>query len=185
MPKRKKFAKKQKEPLDTFSAKRARGRPPRMRFSEIRGRAGHFRWILNEVWDRLLPPLSAVQTEEDVIKAFQEGASPYERYFVPGMAALVLQVLRDPKFPKRRTAQANFLADSLAGVGLVSPRRSRDIAAEERAQYRAKTKHHIIRYEFYIECSCGYRGPARDNVCRKCSAEIPPSLGGLPGRGLF
>ena len=27
-----------------------------------------------------------------------------------------------------------------------------------------------------IECSCGYQGPARDNACRKCGAEIPLSF---------
>lgn len=77
---------------------------------------------------------------------------------------------------KGRQARVNFLADSLAGLDRVSPRRSRDIVAQEYARYRAKTKHRILRHEFYAECSCGYKGPARDNACRKCGAEIPPSL---------
>ncbi len=52
--------------------------------------------------------------------------------------------------PLRREAQINFLADSLAGRGLVSPRRSRDICAQERAT--EKRRHRIIRQEFYVEC---------------------------------
>jgi hypothetical protein len=46
----------------------------------------------------------------------------------------------------------------------VTPRRSREICAEE----RAKIRHVIVRREYYIECSCGYEGPARDGACRNC-----------------
>jgi hypothetical protein len=154
-----------------------------MLFSEIRGRADHFRGIFNEMWDRLWPVLSTVQTAEDVIKAFQEGASPYERYFVPDMAALVLQVLHGPKFPKRRSAQINFLADSLAGVGIVSPRRSRDIYKQEQA--KEKRAHHIIRYEFYVECSCGYKGLSRDHACPKCGAKVDFGFGSVFGPDFY
>jgi len=185
MTKRKKLAGKQKEALDTFPAKRARGRPARMPALEIMGRASDFRYCLGQVWDRLWPLLSKAQNEEDVIKAFQEGARPYTQNFVPGLATLTLTVIREPRFPKRREPQIGFLADSLAGVGVVAPRRSRDICQRESAMQRQKSLHRIIRHEFYIECSCGYKGPARDNACRKCGAEIPPSLGGLLGRGLF
>jgi hypothetical protein len=120
--------------LDTVFAKRGRGRPARMRFSEIRGRAENYRGILDQVWDRLWPLLSKARTEGDVTKAFQEGASPYDREFVPGLAGLALRVLAEPTFPKRRQPQINFLADSLAGVGLVTPRRSRDICERHRAE---------------------------------------------------
>ncbi len=127
-----------------------------MRPSEIAGRADNNRWILNQVWDRLWPLLSEAQNEEDVIKAFQEGASPYDRAFMPFLSGLVIKVMNEPNFPKRRSPRINFLADSLAGVGCVAPRRSRDICEEERA--RAKRAHHIICYEFYVKCSCGYKG---------------------------
>ena len=86
------------------------------------------------------------------------------------MAELVLRVLRDTKFPKMRAAQGNFLADSLAGLGWISPRRSRDICAEERA--KEKRAHHIIRYEVYVECSCGYKGRSWSHACPKCGARI-------------
>jgi hypothetical protein len=177
MPKHKKSRKKPNKPLDTFSEKRGRGRPARMRASEIRGRADNYRGILNHVWDWLWPLLSQARSEADIIRAFQEGASPYDREFVPAHATLVLRVLQEPRFPKRREPQINFLSDSLAGVGLVSPRRSRDICERHRAD--EKLAHHIIRYEFWVECSCGYKGRSWDHACRKCGATIPFSVSSL------
>ena len=37
--------------------------------------------------------------------------------------------------------------------------------------------HHIIRYEFYVECSCGYKGRSVDHACRKCEARIQFRIG--------
>jgi hypothetical protein len=125
------------------------------------------------MWNELTPPLLGAQTEDDVIKAFQI-AVPGGTEFTPH-AELILKIVRDPKFPKRRQARINFLADSLAGLGLVTPRRSRDICANERAI--VESTHHILRYEFYVECSCGYKGPSENHACRKCGANIPPTLG--------
>jgi hypothetical protein len=102
---------------------------------------------------------------------FFEGQAVYDRDFMPALALLVLSVLRDPKFPKRkREARINFLADSLAGLGRVTARRSRDICEQERA--KARRAHYIIRYEFFVECSCGYKGQSRNHACPKCRAEI-------------
>jgi hypothetical protein len=183
MRKRTAKAKKAKIPLDTVPKKRGRGRPARVRPSEIRGRGDNYRFIFAQVWDRLWPPLSNAQTEEDVTKAFQEGGSPYAQEFVPSLAHLILKVLRDPKFPKRREAQINFLADSLAGVGWIAPRYSRDLCEQERAkQARA---HHIIRYEVYVECSCGYKGRSQDHACRKCGARIRFEAGSIFGTSIF
>jgi len=56
------------------------------------------------------------------------------------------------------------------------PRTSRDICGEARAQERAKSPHKIIRKESYVECSCGYQGPALNGAGRKCGAEIPLSF---------
>src|SRR5947209_1179558 len=123
--------KKAKIPLDTVQKKRGGGRAARLEPSEIRGRADNYRWIFDQVWDRLWPLLSKAQTEEDAIKAFQEGASPYDRQFMPALAGLVIKVVHEPKFPKQRKAQINFLADSLAGLGRVRPRRSRDICERD------------------------------------------------------
>jgi hypothetical protein len=176
MTKRKNTVSRPEKPLDTFSKKRPRGRPRKVIPSETSGRARNYRGILSQVWDRLWPLLEKAQTEEDVTKAFQEGASHYAREFMPALAGLVLEVMRDRRFPERPEPQINFLADSLAGRGWVRPRRSRDICAEERIKEDPKSPHKIIRKEFYIECVCGYKGPARDDACRKCGAEIPLSL---------
>jgi len=165
-----------KKALDRFSQKRGRGRPATVRFTEIVGRADNNRRILDQVWERLWPLLSRANSEGEVTTAFKEGAGPYATQYVPAFSALIFGVLREKIFPKRRKSQVNFLADSLAGVGVVVARRSRDICAEQRS--KAQRQHRIIRYEYYVECSCGYEGPSKDRACRKCGAEIPASLFG-------
>ncbi len=75
----------------------------------------------------------------------------------------------DPKFPKTVKAQIRFIGDSLAGLGRVAPRTSRDICAEGR-----KKQHIIIRQDYDIECTCGYEGPAKPGalaVKRKLQAK--------------
>ena len=165
--------------VDTFSEKRGRGRPQRIQWSWVIGRADNSRYSLAEVWPKLRDPLLAAQTEEQVIAAFKNYSQPYAGDYVPRMAPDILALIRDPSFPKRPKAQIGFLADSLAGRPNVEFRTSRDICIKERARQRSKSPHKIIRKEFYVECSCGYKGPARDNACRKCGAEIPFSLGPL------
>lgn len=159
--------------IEFDSSRRGRGRPWKIRPAEVYGRAEHWRGVLDQVWDRLWPLLSKAQSEDEITRAFQEGANPYYSYFAPGLSALTLQVLREPTLPKRRTPLQRFLADSLAGVGVVTPRRSRDICAKERT-IRAirESAHRILRYEFYVECSCGYEGHSKDHACPKCGAEI-------------
>jgi hypothetical protein len=154
-----------------------RGRPPKIRASEVYGRAENWRGILEQVWDSLWPLLSNAHSNAEVTKAFQDGARPYDQTFVPGLSTLALQVLRESTLPKRRRPLQRFLADSLAGVGVVTPRRSRDICAQERA--KRKSAHRILRYEYYIECSCGYEGHTKNHACPKCGAEIlfPVSIG--------
>jgi hypothetical protein len=180
MRKRKKIAKQLTNPLDSFSRKRGRGRPPRVRSTEIRGRADNYRFIFGNIWERLWPRLSRALTDQEIIDSFLEGATPYAEEFVPALANLILRVLRERKFPKRPEAQINFLADSLAGLGYVSPRSSRDICQNERT--REKRAHHILRYEFHIECSCGFKGRSRNHACPHCGAKI--DLGGLDLRPL-
>jgi hypothetical protein len=155
------------------SEKGSRGPHRRVVPSVVRGRADNYQGLLDNFWPKLWPSLSLAQTEEDVIVAFRE-AYPGEYEFMPHLAPLVLKVLKERTFPKRRTPQVNFMADSLAGLGLVTPRRSRDICADDRA--RAKRAHHILRCESYVECSCGYKGPSHDHACRRCGAVIPEWL---------
>ena len=105
------------------------------------------------------------QTEEDVDRAFDPWPN-YKQDFAP-ISALILKVLREQKFPKRREPQINFLTDSLAGRGWISPRRSRDICERE----RKKKVNYIIRQDYYIECTCKYRGPALHGACPKCGTD--------------
>jgi hypothetical protein len=111
MTKRKNAAPNPEKPLDTLSKKRPRGRPRRVSPSEVSGRAQNYRGVLNQVWDQLWPLLEQAQTKEDVIRAFDERASPYAQEFMPALAGLVLEVMRDRRFPERREPQINFLAD--------------------------------------------------------------------------
>jgi hypothetical protein len=126
--------------------------------------------------------LVKARTEEDVIRAFDQHPS-YKEQFKP-LAGLILKVLRGKDFPKTPKAQMRFLAESLAGRGLVTPRRARDICEQERK--REKTAHHIIRFEWYIECSCGYKGRSKNHACPNCEAKINFEFGTNPDiEGLF
>jgi hypothetical protein len=169
MRKHKKKAEAPSNRLGTVAGKRSRGRPATIPASQVRERADNYRYILDEVWDRLWPLLSIAQAEDDVVKAL-EYSRPYDRELASS-ATLIFRILKERQFPMRRKAQIGFLADSLAGLGVVTPRRSRDICAEERT--KNKQAHHIVRYEFHVECSCGYEGHSRDHACPRCGAVIP------------
>ncbi len=168
-----------KKALDTFSPKRRPGRPTDIDPATIWGRSENYRGILKNVWERFSPHLLRAESQDDVVKAIHE-AMPYENEFTP-WASLILSVKKERDFPKTRKGQISFLADSIAALGLVSPRRSRDICAEERA--RRKRAHHILRAELYVECSCGYKGHSLNHACRKCGTEIPAWL--VPGWSLL
>jgi hypothetical protein len=172
MPKRNKPPKMTQNPLDAIPENKGRGRPRLCRYSEILGRAENYRGIFTEIWDRLSNALSTSSTESDVTEAFRSYAQPYANEFVPRLAADILEVIREKKFPKKRRAQVKFLANSLAGRPNVEARTSRDICAGGLALEKAKSPHKILRKEFYVECSCGFKGPALNDACRKCGAEI-------------
>src|SRR5260370_28256386 len=127
MPKGETVTSRRKKTIDTFQAKRARGRPARMRPSEILGRAGNYRFIFDQVWDRLWPLLSRAHSEAEVIAAFQQGASPDDGLFLPWIGELALRLLREPQFPNRRSARVDFFPDSFAAAGLVTPPRYPDL----------------------------------------------------------
>mgnify|MGYP001608410579 CR=1 FL=1 len=178
MAKRKKLTKSPRKTLDIVSAKRRRGRPG-VRRSFVTGSAYDYGLVLEQHWDQLGLALLNVQTSEDVISAFDNVPEYVKNRFVPDRADEILRLLRDPKFPKKREAQIRFLGESLAGRGIVSPRRARDICAEE----RAKPKHQIIRRDFYIQCTCGYKGPAKHGACPKCGTKTV--AWSVQFRGLF
>jgi hypothetical protein len=152
--------KKSQEPRE----KTGRGRPRHIDRSILLGQADHYRLALPQFWPKLGPRLLAAQSPEEIVRAVREDAAGITGSLVP-FSDLILKILRDPKFPRARPAsQIHFLSDSLGGQGLVTSRRSREICAEE----RSKVRHVIVRREYYIECSCGYQGPARDGACRNC-----------------
>jgi hypothetical protein len=161
-----------KKSLDGSARKRGRGRPRECQYSEIIGRAQNYRQILAEVWQKLGAPLIAAQSEENVTEAFQSHAKPYDQNFVPRLVKDILAVKMEKKFPKRAMPQIKFLANSLAGRPNVECRTSRDICAKALAEEKARSPYKILRKEFYIECSCGFKGPALNDACRKCGAEI-------------
>jgi hypothetical protein len=173
MTKHKKGVSEGNNSFDSFHEKRARGRPRFVQRSEVFGRAENYRQTLGYVWSALRDPLLAATNAQDVIDTFEKHATSYAREFVPRLADDILNVIREPKFPKRPDPQIKFLADSLAGRPNVEPRTSRDICEKERAKERAQSKYKILRKDFYVECSCGYKGPALNNACRKCHAQIP------------
>jgi hypothetical protein len=163
--------KKPKNAIDKVFGKARPGPDPRIPAATVVGRADNYRIFLGNFWKMLWPLLSRANSEEDVKAAFQTVAQG-EANFSP-FAHLILKIKNDPKFPKTSKGKISFLADSLGASGELSFRRSRDICAEERA--KRKKAHHIIRCEYYVECSCGYEGPSLNRACKKCGAKIFPS----------
>lgn len=174
MKKRRKIATKPKIGLDAYREKRGRGRPAKIPASTVIGRADNYRYQLKQVWKQLEGPLLAGQTEDEVKAALESHAPAYASSYVPWQVADMLALIRDKQFPKDSEARVNFLADSLGGRSTLTFRSSRDVCGRERAKQRAKSPYQILRCEYYVECSCGYEGPARNNACRKCGAEINP-----------
>jgi len=124
----------------TFSGKRGRGRPYKIRAGEVTGRAYNYRIIFSQIWKSVGEQLVGSKTEAEILQALEKTA--YRREF-ESEAALILSVLRDRDFPKRdRDARINFLADSIAARGVVTPRTSRDIVRES-AQWNGRS--HLFR----------------------------------------
>jgi hypothetical protein len=151
----------------TGEKKKKRGREGVNRYIVIKS-AQNYRRLLRTAWPKLSGLLLPAQSPDDVTKAFQEGAKIMNvNVLVPRLAPFIFDIIRDDRFPRARAkAQIKFLADSLGADSVVTARRSREICAEERAVVR----HIIVRREFYVECTCGYQGPALDGACRKCGA---------------
>jgi hypothetical protein len=145
------------------AGKRRRGRPGVDR-SRVLQTANQLSVMLPGCWPRLAPPLLAAQSPRDVTRAF-EALGLVSTSFVPHWSELILKIIHDRRFPRSRTkAQIRFLADSLGAQGTVTFRRSREICAEE----RTKESHFIVRRDYYIECTCGYEGPALKGACPDC-----------------
>jgi hypothetical protein len=150
--------------LKKTAPKRRKGRPARIDPKIVVGGADAFRAWFHQFWPKLGHRILLADSSEAIEKAIKEDAptisAALAQYF-----ELIWKIVHDRRFPRARmTSQINFLADSLGGQGLVTPRRSREICAEE----RSNVSHMIVRREYYIECSCGYKGPALDGDCRDC-----------------
>jgi len=149
-----------------FSEKRERGRPIQADPHWVVGSANILRTQLEHAWPALGNQLLAAQSPEEIMAVLkkEEGSR------IGGAKDLIFstrifEIIRSPIFPRVRTkSQIHFLADSLGADGVVTPRRSREICAIE----RKKVLHIIVRREFYIECTCGYNGPALNGACREC-----------------
>ncbi len=163
--KSKKVEKTAQKPADTGVGKRRRGRPG-VRKSEVENRADDYRLTLEQDWNVLASTFLKAQSEEEFKKLLDEAPYHVRNKFAPIRFSLVEKMRADPKFPKTVKAQIRFIGDSLAALGRVAPRTSRDICAEG----RKKKRHRIIRQDYYIECTCGYEGPAKHGACPGCGA---------------
>lgn len=156
------------------SRKKKRGPDRKIQPDIALGNAEVFRAQLTHAWPKLGKQLLAAQSAPelwDVVKSGQGIISNIDDFL---FSERMFQIIHDRKFPRVRIkSQIHFLADSMGACGLVTPRRSREICAEE----RAKVRHEIVRRDFYIECSCGYEGPALNGACQKCgTARLSHSL---------
>src|SRR5713101_3536208 len=120
MRKDKNDAKTKEKALDKVSPKSARGPKWTVVPSAVWAQAKHNRGIFAQVWHELWPLLVERKSEGDVVKAFQS-AIPGGMEF-PRQAALIFKVLQERSFPQREQSQINFLADSIAGQDIVTPR---------------------------------------------------------------
>ncbi len=152
-------------------AQKRRGPKEKIGRSEVANRAYDLRLTFRIAGKQVdWPKLLASKSTEEVEAAFESMDEGYRRKFLH-RTEMILRCLRDRHFPKsKRKAQEQFIAESLAGDGRISLRRSRDICQRERT--RRKRQGEILRREFYVVCSCSYRGPALHDACPKCGAEV-------------
>lgn len=144
--------------------KRPRGRKRKIAAHFVLGSADVFRAQLTVAWPTMRDQILAAQTAVEVWEIVKSGRGIISNVDFE-FSERIFEILNDPRFPQvRMKSQIQFLADSLAGCGFVKARRAREICAEE----RAKVRHTIVRREFYIECTCGYSGPALNGACKEC-----------------
>lgn len=161
-----------KKTLDRNSPGRGPGRPA-VDYKFVLASAYHARLLLEQHWDAVGDLLVKAKTIKEVEDALEAGPQHMRQHFLPE-EALILKVVQEPLFPKTRNAQIKFLGDSLGARGRVSARRSRDICAAD----RSAVVNYIIRQEYYIECTCGYKGPALHGACAQCgTSKIKPQPG--------
>jgi hypothetical protein len=150
---------------DKSAQKNGPGRPRRIDPHIVVGTANVFRSQFTDAWPILGRELISASSPVELWEVVKSGRGIISQKDDFLFSERIFEIIHDPKFPKVRTKlQIRFLADSLGGCGLITARRSREICAKE----RAKEQHVIVRRDFYIECTCGYAGPALNGACRKC-----------------
>jgi hypothetical protein len=113
--------------------------------------------------------LEIAKTEEEAASAFERVPPPYRERLNLWLPAIPEWAF-EGKFPKTNLERKmRHLADSAAAEGFLTPRRCRDVCLEERK--RQAQLGMILRREFYIECSCGYQGPAKGGGCLQCGTK--------------
>ena len=144
---------------------RDRGRPRKIDPHIVIGTSDVLRTQLAYAWPTMGEKLLIAKTAEEVWEILKSGRGVISNVEGFEFSQRMFEIIKDRKFPRARAkSQINFLADSLAGQGFVTSRRSREICAKE----RSKKKYFIVRRDYYIECTCGYEGPALDGACRNC-----------------
>ena len=164
----------QRRAVPQSNGAKRRGRPRRIEPRTVVESADTYGGWLRQYWPKIGHRLLAANSAEEITQAIQQETPDVSASLVP-LSPLMLTILQERRFPGVRSeAQIQFLADSMGGQGLVTARRSREICSRERKKV---VRYVILRREFYIECSCGYKGPALNGACRKCyTAELSSDL---------
>ena len=106
-----------------------------MNHSETWGRAQNFELLLWDVWGQVGDEILRAGTPQEIKAAFEPLPYHRDRLAVDPLPRLMLEAVQERDFPKVRTeSQIRFIAESLAGWGTVSPRRSREICRKQRMQ---------------------------------------------------
>jgi hypothetical protein len=141
-------------------------------FGNTLSSAHHALLVLSHSKEKIdLPKLMTAESESDLTVALREVNDQTRSLLVDRWGAAILLWAKEKKYPQyNEEAILRHLADSIGGEGNVSPRRSRDICDGLRREKRNTGQ--IIRREFYVECTCGYRGPALRDACPDCGAPV-------------
>lgn len=142
-----------------------RGRPPILDPHVVWSNANTYRVLIENYWPHL-EPLLETQDEQQVCSVLEEGFPSNDN--LTRLASLMVKAMKEPRFPTGKKARINFLADSIAAYGLVTLRRSREICSAQ----RDVVVHTILRYEYWIVCSCGYEGHSENHRCKNCKAPL-------------
>lgn len=134
------------------------------------------RLLQNQIdWDVLFRAPRSIQNIKKAFVRAEQFPEMRDLWEQTQNGLLILDWLKEEKFPQTDlVAKMRHLAESIGGPSLIgrgkiSLRRSRDICLEKRERGRGT----ILRVDFYIECSCRYKGPAKDGRCPRCGATIP------------